>query len=81
MTFNSIYFAFYHFPSFSLSPGPTFNQLEKAVQYNYKLCNADRDGTTNERSPYCVINMTREILLQKLFSHSSKLVEIGQIGL
>ena len=29
----------------------TFNQLEQAIQYTYRLCKANRDGTPNESVP------------------------------
>jgi len=36
---------------FVLSTGPTFNKLEQAVQYNCRLCKANRDSAPNECFP------------------------------
>ena len=33
---------------FISSTGPIFNQIEKAVQYNYRLCKANRESTPIE---------------------------------
>ena len=38
---------------FISSHGLNFNQLEQALQYKYRLCKANRDGTPKWRIPFC----------------------------
>ena len=38
---------------FMSTTSPTFNQLEQAIQYNYRLCKGNRDSPPNEWSPLC----------------------------
>ena len=37
--------------------GPNLHQFEQAVQYYFRLCEANRDGTPNERSPSSETNV------------------------